>query len=564
MKKTNRRSKEASPVYASSSAPEDKQNLHYEEKIRQLEQENKAFQKEIAELRERLANVSSSSGGGVEKLKADYLQKLNVLEEQVTTLKKKQNVQSQFSVQRPKGDEATKRLQFEIQSLRAQKVQLQCKIKLESVQFRICKASLEKEVLQLRKEGRRNGYEVQKLFAANQRLKMVLQRKTEEASMATKRLKELLESRKALSYRSAGARVGSIPGIQDVEHELEVTARLQGICSEYERQMEEMADEVAKLREEAEMMKQENIRCQLQEKEVDCFEKDVDMEDLKEQVFYLSGLVRQLHIQKAELSHRGKSQDVLGQPSFTLGSSDELEGREAPKSERFGEANIVREKKEAGVCCSCSKKSLCKTTKCRCRSNGGSCGKSCGCALSKCTNREAAPVKLSCSLELEMAESSLNCTSNVEAEKTGIAASEGAMLLQKALDEKSADMNENLRPRKEPLCDIGNILIESDAIKSGDTKKGQKSAVQLVADDPLSLPENTEGPKRADKCGVQVDILGKLPGPVLPAVPNNGALTEKDSAHADEFVIGKATGVPAPRYPVRRGRAFNQKENHSL
>lgn len=44
MKKTNRRSKEASPVYASSSAPEDKQNLHYEEKIRQLEQENKAFQ----------------------------------------------------------------------------------------------------------------------------------------------------------------------------------------------------------------------------------------------------------------------------------------------------------------------------------------------------------------------------------------------------------------------------------------------------------------------------------------------------------------------------------------
>lgn len=50
------------------------------------------------------------------------------------------------------------------------------------------------------------------------------------------------------------------------------------------------------------------LRCQLQEKEVDCFEKDVDMEDLKEQVFYLSGLVRQLHIQKAELSHRGKSQ----------------------------------------------------------------------------------------------------------------------------------------------------------------------------------------------------------------------------------------------------------------
>lgn len=39
-----------------------------------------------------------------------------------------------------------------------------------------------------------------KLLALNQRQKMVLQRKTEEAAMAYKRLKELLESRKALSH----------------------------------------------------------------------------------------------------------------------------------------------------------------------------------------------------------------------------------------------------------------------------------------------------------------------------------------------------------------------------
>lgn len=108
--------------------------------------------------------------------------------------------------------------------------------------------SLEYLHQQLRKEGRRNENEMQKLFASNQRLKMVnsrflyditnlllsettsflffflfwcitsgqlfsyilvllcqvLQRKTEEASMATKRLKELLESRKALSHKSAG------------------------------------------------------------------------------------------------------------------------------------------------------------------------------------------------------------------------------------------------------------------------------------------------------------------------------------------------------------------------
>lgn len=41
---------------------------------------------------------------------------------QVTELKKKQRVQSQLSTKRPKGNEATRRLQFEIQSLKAQKV----------------------------------------------------------------------------------------------------------------------------------------------------------------------------------------------------------------------------------------------------------------------------------------------------------------------------------------------------------------------------------------------------------------------------------------------------------
>lgn len=98
-----------------------------------------------------------------------------------------------------------------------------------------------------------------------------------------------------------------------------------------------------------------------------------------------------------------------------------------------------------------------------------------------------------------------------------------------------------------------------DTLRPGDPKKGQKSAIQLVADEPASIPENTEGPKRAaDKSEVQIS------GPVLPAVPNKSASSEKDSGKEDEFVIGKATGVPAPRYPVRRGRAFNQKENHSL
>ncbi|KAF5739785.1 chromosome-associated kinesin KIF4 isoform X3 [Tripterygium wilfordii] len=239
---------------------------HYEKKVHELELQKRALQKEIEELRHNLANIPSASDDGAQKLKDTYLQKLNVLEAQVSELKKKQDAQAQLLRQKQKSDEAARRLQDEVQRIKSQKVQLQHKIKQESEQFRLWKASREKEVLQLKKEGRRNEYEMHKLLALNQRQKMVVQRKTEEANMVTKRLKELLESRKASSRETSSAGNGHGPGIQAlmqaIEHELEVTVRVHEVRSEYERQMEErsrMAMEIARLKEEAEMLRRSNL-----------------------------------------------------------------------------------------------------------------------------------------------------------------------------------------------------------------------------------------------------------------------------------------------------------------
>uniref|UniRef100_A0A2N9J462 Centrosomal protein of 162 kDa n=1 Tax=Fagus sylvatica TaxID=28930 RepID=A0A2N9J462_FAGSY len=169
---------------------------HYKKKVHELEQEKKSLQKEIEELRCNLSNISSTSDDGAQKLKEEYLQKLNVLESQ------------------------------------------------------------------LKKEGGRNEYEMHKLLALNQRQKMVLQRETEEASMATKRLKELLECRKASSRETFGAGNGNGPRIQALEHELEVTVLVHEVRAEYERQLEErarMAKEVARLKEEADLLRQSRL-----------------------------------------------------------------------------------------------------------------------------------------------------------------------------------------------------------------------------------------------------------------------------------------------------------------
>ncbi|GAA0144720.1 microtubule binding motor protein [Lithospermum erythrorhizon] len=238
---------------------------HYEKKVQELELEKRALQKEIEELRNNLANISSSSDDSAQNLKKEYLQKLNSLEAQVAELKKKQDSQAQILRQKQKSDEAAKRLHDEIHRIKTQKVQLQQKIKQESEQFRLWKASREKEVLQLKKEGRRNEYEMHKLLALNQRQKMVMQRKTEEATMATKRLKELLESRKpAREISGVGTSSGpTIQGImQVIEHELEVTTRVHEVHSEYERQMEErakMAKELIELKEEVQSQKERHM-----------------------------------------------------------------------------------------------------------------------------------------------------------------------------------------------------------------------------------------------------------------------------------------------------------------
>lgn len=231
---------------------------HFGKKIMELEDEKRMVQQERDRLLAEVENLSASSDGQTHKLQDMHSQKLKSLESQIQDLKKKQESQVQLLKQKQKSDEAAKRLQDEIHFIKAQKVQLQQKIKQEAEQFRQWKASREKELLQLKKEGRRNEYERHKLQALNQRQKMVLQRKTEEAAMATKRLKELLEARKSTRDSSVTSNGNGTNGQTHekslqrwLDHELEVMVNVHEVRHEYEKQSQVRAalgEELAVLR----------------------------------------------------------------------------------------------------------------------------------------------------------------------------------------------------------------------------------------------------------------------------------------------------------------------------
>ncbi|XP_041019606.1 kinesin-like protein KIN-4C isoform X1 [Juglans microcarpa x Juglans regia] len=697
---------------------------HYEKKVQELEHEKKSLLKEIEELRHNLANISSTSDDGAQKLKEDYLQKLNILESQVSNLKKKQDAQAQLLRQKQKSDEAAKRLQDEIQRIKSQKVQLQHKIKQESEQFRLWKASREKEVLQLKKEGRRNEYEMHKLMALNQRQKMVLHRKTEEASLATKRLKELLESRKASSRETSGAGNGNGPGIQAlmqaIEHELEVTVRVHEVRAEYERQMEErasMAKEVARLKEESYLFKQSNMRegtetlspgarnsrifalenmlatssstlvsmasqlseaeerergfsgrgrwnqvrsladaknimnylfnlasssrCLVRDKVVACREKDSEIRDLKEKIVKLSSYGRQLEMQKTELIQQVKSQNSAlkkystrnaadysmqdlnnGGHKYDLRKQDHrssiflLEDMDTSESEHSdgertddewvapgnkrlgrkrnskngGRSSVASDQSDpndseslklgrsgegitdgtantpSGACCSCSKNSSCKTTKCPCRAAGGSCGSSCSCVPMKCANRESVLNKDSDETpQLEIAERNGSGSGSDETEKSRILVSQGAMLLQSALVEKPAETNDDNGSKRKPLSDIGNTLAKSNAPKPNRRKKWRKSTILLVSNPPpSSQPESAGAPHKSDNNNntSDADIPLKLPRAMRSVASNSGnPLRERNAGKSDVFA-NKESAVLAPPSPQKR--TSEEKENNGL
>jgi kinesin family protein 4/21/27 len=114
------------------------------------------------------------------------------------------------------------------------------------------------------------------------------------------------------------------------------------------------------------------------------------------------------------------------------------------------------EKNASEVCCSCSKSSSCKTSKCVCRSTGIGCGSSCGCRETKCANRVSISNEPQEGRQSVSAEATENDSD--EADKNSLLATQGAQLLQGALVEGPTEAKTNNGPRK-ALSDIGNTLV---------------------------------------------------------------------------------------------------------
>lgn len=102
------------------------------------------------------------------------------------------------------------RLEVEIAAIKQQKVALSRAMERQGKQFAEWRREREREVAALRKQGRANAAQLQKMEALHAKQQAVLRRKTEEAEAARRRLKELEERRShAAAAHAAAGRVDS-------------------------------------------------------------------------------------------------------------------------------------------------------------------------------------------------------------------------------------------------------------------------------------------------------------------------------------------------------------------
>ncbi|CAH8277065.1 unnamed protein product [Arabidopsis lyrata] len=436
-KKMNLRSKDSSPRHDS--------EILYEKKIRDLESVNEALKCDVEELRSKLADVSISSSVSTLQSSREFSHKSIANKEEGMSSRNKSNLRSICSTKKYKTESSVKQFDGEVQKLKAQKVKLHCKIKLDSMHFRLLKASLEKEVLQLKKELRKSEFEKHVLSALNNRQKLILQLKNTQALTAMKRLKMLLQSKKISSNKNKGPSKGTSSGIQESSNESGLLMKLNKIHSDYERQMKEMAEEIKRFSLEAGVLKAEfegdQSSCSAScDNQINHTPIDSELKELKEEFNKLSTLVSQMEMTKSQFSETDKVQGEPAERSITSKNIDDQSNSEPSQLETSEETLCKKEQSKAEVCCSCTKKSLCKTKSCKCKANGSGCGDSCGCLASKCSNREET-VKPDKPME------------PLDGKKpAGI-----------SHDDKGAN--------KQPLRDIGNI---QEAVKVGKLRKVQK------------------------------------------------------------------------------------------
>ncbi|XP_027230346.2 chromosome-associated kinesin KIF4-like isoform X2 [Penaeus vannamei] len=180
--------------------------IHEKEK-KDLECHIELLAKERDELMQQLRAVSHNQASG--KIAEQRRKRVQELEGQISTLKKKQLEMTKMIRLKEQSEQKVSKLNTEIQAMKATRVKLIRQMKEDSEKFRVWKAQKDKEVAKLKEADRRKQYQIVKMERLHSKQQNVLRRKMEEAIAINKRLKDAMALQKAGAEKRAATRENS-------------------------------------------------------------------------------------------------------------------------------------------------------------------------------------------------------------------------------------------------------------------------------------------------------------------------------------------------------------------
>ncbi len=172
----------------------------YETKLETLENDLRATTKERDELAQQHRNATADPSCKIAERRRHRIQEL---EGKIHDLKKQQLEQQKAIASNKKNEAQVKKLSEEIIQLKQAKVRLIKQFKEDAEKLRQYKQQKEKEVLKLKQNERKQQAKMAKMETLHLKKENVLRRKMEEAVNANKRLKDMLDKKKAASSSAA-------------------------------------------------------------------------------------------------------------------------------------------------------------------------------------------------------------------------------------------------------------------------------------------------------------------------------------------------------------------------
>jgi kinesin family protein 4/21/27 len=172
----------------------------YEESLTKLESEMVSLQKERDGLAQQHRSSESSN-----KIAENRRKRIQELEQQINELRKKMVEQQRAIKINEKNEQQVKKLAEEIRQMKQTKVRLIKQIREEADRMRDWKQQKEREVIRLKQNERKQQVKMAKMETLHSKQQIVLRRKMEEAVVAHKRLKEVIEKQKAARASKAAA-----------------------------------------------------------------------------------------------------------------------------------------------------------------------------------------------------------------------------------------------------------------------------------------------------------------------------------------------------------------------